>query len=215
MGQATFQDWFSLPTEELAGAAVATLSNRRASLALAESCTGGLVAAAITSIPGSSAVFGLGLVTYSNAAKTRLLGVPKELIAAHGAVSAECVRAMAHGAMNLAGADAAVAVSGIAGPDGGSTEMPVGTVWFGVACGRGLGESVRERVTGIAGGTGRHIRAASVRGSAAGAENSEAVTVELAAVCIQFDGDRESIRAQASKAALALLMLAIGEQGSS
>lgn len=102
-------------------------------LATAESCTGGMVAAAITSVPGSSAVLDRGFVTYSNAAKTELLGVPAALINAVGAVSEEVARHMAQGAKQRAGTSLAVSVTGIAGPDGGSPEKPVGTVWFGLA----------------------------------------------------------------------------------
>lgn len=102
-------------------------------IATAESCTGGLISGAITAVPGSSAVLGFGFVTYSNAAKTDLLGVPAELLAVHGAVSEEVAGAMAKGALTRAKTDLAVGVTGIAGPDGGSKEKPVGTVCFGLA----------------------------------------------------------------------------------
>ncbi len=102
-------------------------------LATAESCTGGMVAAAITSVPGSSAVLDRGFVTYSNTAKTELLGVPAGLIDADGAVSETVAGRMAQGAKQRAGVDLAVSVTGIAGPDGGSPQKPVGTVWFGLA----------------------------------------------------------------------------------
>lgn len=101
-----------------------------ASLATAESCTGGGIAEAVTRIPGSSAWFGLGWVTYSNEAKSRELGVAPELLHQQGAVSEAVVRAMAAGARTRADATWAVAVSGIAGPDGGSAGKPVGTVWI-------------------------------------------------------------------------------------
>ena len=101
-------------------------------IATAESCTGGMVAAAITDVPGSSAVFDRGFVTYSNAAKTAMLGVPAETIAAHGAVSEEVARAMAEGALSHSEADLAVSVTGIAGP-GGSEHKPEGRVCFGLA----------------------------------------------------------------------------------
>jgi nicotinamide-nucleotide amidase len=100
-------------------------------LATAESCTGGMIAAACTDLSGSSAWFERGFVTYSNAAKTEMLGVPTELIAQHGAVSEAVVRSMAEGAVTRSRAQVAVAVTGVAGPSGGSLEKPVGTVWLG------------------------------------------------------------------------------------
>lgn len=99
----------------------------------AESCTGGLVAALLTEIAGSSAVVERGFVTYSNEAKTELIGVPAALIAAHGAVSEPVARAMAEGALAHSRADVAVAITGIAGPSGGSAAKPVGLVHFGLA----------------------------------------------------------------------------------
>lgn len=102
-------------------------------VAAAESCTGGLVSAAITEIAGSSAVLERGFVTYSNAAKAELLGVPVAIIANHRAVSAETAEAMARGALLNAHAGVAVSITGIAGPDGGSADKPVGLVWFGLA----------------------------------------------------------------------------------
>jgi len=102
-------------------------------LATAESCTGGLISATCTDLAGSSAWFERGLVTYSNAAKTELLGVDPALIAQHGAVSDAVVRAMVQGALKHAHAQVAVAVTGVAGPGGGSADKPVGTVWFGFA----------------------------------------------------------------------------------
>jgi nicotinamide-nucleotide amidase len=102
-------------------------------VATAESCTGGMVSAALTDVPGSSEVFDRGFVTYSNAAKTDLLGVPAAIIAAHGAVSMETAVAMAEGALRHSLADVAVAITGVAGPGGGSAEKPVGLVHFGCA----------------------------------------------------------------------------------
>jgi nicotinamide-nucleotide amidase len=102
-------------------------------LATAESCTGGLVAAALTEVPGASAAFLGGAVTYSDEMKTTILGVDPTLIATFGAVSDVVAREMACGARDVSGADLAVSVTGIAGPDGGSAEKPVGTVWFGIA----------------------------------------------------------------------------------
>jgi len=107
-------------------------------LASAESCTGGMIAAACTDLAGSSAWFERGFVSYSNAAKTELLGVPTGLIATHGAVSEAVARAMAQGALAHAHAQCAVAVTGVAGPSGGSADKPVGTVWFAWATPGGL-----------------------------------------------------------------------------
>lgn len=103
---------------------------RGAMLATAESCTGGLIAAACTELAGSSAWFERGFVTYSNQAKTELLGVSPVLIERHGAVSEEVARAMAEGALQRAAVQVAVSVTGIAGPSGGSVDKPVGTVWL-------------------------------------------------------------------------------------
>jgi len=102
-------------------------------LAAAESCTGGLVTALLTEIAGSSDVVERGFVTYSNAAKHELLGVPDEMLAAHGAVSEPVARAMAEGALARSSADVAVAVTGVAGPDGGTAAKPVGLVHFAAA----------------------------------------------------------------------------------
>lgn len=102
-------------------------------LATAESCTGGMIAAALTDIAGASAVLDRGFVAYSNDAKHEMLGVPINLIAQHGAVSGEVARAMAEGALAHSRADISVSVTGIAGPGGGTEEKPVGLVWFGLA----------------------------------------------------------------------------------
>jgi nicotinamide-nucleotide amidase len=112
------------------GLLVRSLREKGWKIATAESCTGGLVAAAITDVAGSSDVFDRGFVTYSNAAKTEMLGVPAELIAKHGAVSVEVAQAMADGALNHSNADLAIAITGIAGPSGGTAEKPVGLVYF-------------------------------------------------------------------------------------
>jgi nicotinamide-nucleotide amidase len=109
------------------------LLKRQWMLATAESCTGGMIAAACTDLAGSSAWFERGFVTYSNAAKTELLGVDAALITTHGAVSEPVIRAMVLGALTHSHAQVAVAVTGIAGPSGGSEEKPVGTVWLGWA----------------------------------------------------------------------------------
>ncbi|MDR2857227.1 MAG: CinA family protein [Novosphingobium sp.] len=126
-------------------------------VALAESCTGGLVCAAITEIAGSSAVLDRGFVTYSNAAKRDLLAVPGAIIDTCGAVSLETARAMAQGALRHSGADVAVAISGIAGPDGGSAMKPVGTVVFARAVrGREEADAEERRLDGSSRAAVRH-----------------------------------------------------------
>lgn len=121
-----------LPQEVIDLARRVVEANRAAGrkIAIAESCTGGLVAAAITEIPGSSAVLDRAFVTYSNEAKRETLGVAGDVIDAFGAVSIACVYAMAQGALENSDADVAVAISGIAGPDGGTEQKPIGTVVF-------------------------------------------------------------------------------------
>jgi nicotinamide-nucleotide amidase len=109
------------------------LTERQWTLSAAESCTGGFVSKRLTDVPGSSAYTTLNLVTYSNEAKQKVLQVPESIIKAHGAVSAECARSMAIGVRKFSGADLGVSVTGIAGPDGGSAEKPVGLVYFGLA----------------------------------------------------------------------------------
>lgn len=115
--------------DEVVGVAAA-LTQRGQTLAFAESCTGGLLAKLATDLPGSSRWFERGLVTYSNVAKTELLGVPPSIFESDGAVSEACVRAMSEGLMQHSPADWGASVSGIAGPDGGSPGRPVGTVWM-------------------------------------------------------------------------------------
>lgn len=116
-----------------AGRVVAKLRAAHLKVATVESCTGGLIAGAITSVAGSSDVFDQGFVTYANSAKTAMVGVDAGLIREYGAVSAEVGRAMADGALKTAEADVAVAVTGIAGPGGGTPEKPVGLVFIGIA----------------------------------------------------------------------------------
>ena len=118
------------------------LKARGATVTTAESCTGGWVAKVITDIAGSTAWFERGFVTYSNEAKAQMIGVREETLAQHGAVE------MAIGALKAARADYAVSISGIAGPDGGSEEKPVGTVWFAFATARGEGITRRECFSG-------------------------------------------------------------------
>jgi nicotinamide-nucleotide amidase len=148
------------------------LAGRGQRIATAESCTGGLIAALLTESPGSSAWFDRGFVTYSNAAKIESLGVPADLLARFGAVSEPVVRSMATGALTRSEAGLAIAVSGIAGPGGGSTEKPVGTVCVAWA-----------------------IRAAHRAGPAA-------ATLKVVAVSARFPGDRHSVRMFTARLAL-------------
>jgi nicotinamide-nucleotide amidase len=129
-------------------------------LATAESCTGGLLAGAITSIAGSSDVFEQGFITYANSAKAAMIGVDRALIERHGAVSTEVAGAMAEGALRTAAADVAASITGIAGPGGGTAEKPVGLVFIGVAS-RNSATSVRRFEFGDIGRQG--VRLASVR----------------------------------------------------
>ncbi|AKJ26969.1 CinA family protein [Caldimonas brevitalea] len=149
----------SVDTDTLATQLGLVLAARGLRLVTAESCTGGLIAGACTSVAGSSDWFERGYVTYSNEAKTELLGVPAEMIARHGAVSREVAMGMAMGALQHARAQVAVSVTGIAGPGGGSEAKPVGTVWFGF--GRGdapvSAECVRFK------GDRREVRSGAVR----------------------------------------------------
>lgn len=134
--------------DDLVPRAEALLAAARAKglmIATAESCTGGLVAALLTEVPGSSDVVDRGFVTYSNAAKTDLVGVPADLLAAHGAVSEQVARAMAEGAVARSRADVAVSITGIAGPGGGSAAKPVGLVHFAAAVREGETVHVERR----------------------------------------------------------------------
>jgi nicotinamide-nucleotide amidase len=139
---------FDPDTLALAEAVLTACRARRWRVATAESCTGGLVAAALTEVAGSSDVVERGFVTYSNAAKSELLGVPAETIAAHGAVSAETAAAMAQGAVARAGVDLAVSVTGLAGPRGGTPEKPVGLVYLGIATRDGAAKVERRLLPG-------------------------------------------------------------------
>jgi nicotinamide-nucleotide amidase len=127
--------------QALAGTVARKLTAAGARLATAESCTGGWIAKACTDLPGSSRWFLGGAVAYADAAKGVLLGVPASVLAGHGAVSEPVVRAMAQGALERFGADYSIAVSGVAGPDGGTPDKPVGTVWFAWGCRGPGGES--------------------------------------------------------------------------
>jgi nicotinamide-nucleotide amidase len=152
--------FFGEDGETLEGAVARLLEERGATLALAESCTGGLLAKRLTDMPGSSAYFTEALVTYSNESKERLLGVPHALIAEHGAVSEAVAREMAEGARRVSGADYGLSVTGVAGPDGGTEEKPVGLVFVGISDAEGTfaekvdltawarsRDSIRERST--------------------------------------------------------------------
>ncbi len=131
------------PLQQIAAALLA----RKQALATAESCTGGLLGAALTGLPGSSAWYLGGIVAYSNSLKTRLLGVSPAILTARGAVSPETAQAMAEGARAQTGADFAISITGIAGPDGGTKEKPVGLVYMAVAAPRGTA-SFEHRFSG-------------------------------------------------------------------
>lgn len=161
-------------------AVFALLKARGLTLSVAESCTGGGLGALLTSVPGSSSVFERGYLTYSNAAKTDLLGVPEEVLKTFGAVSEETVLAMAQGCLRRSGASHACAITGIAGPDGGTPEKPVGTVWIAVA---GQASSVGAPVE-------------------AGGSNSTGDRQTFHARRFQFRGDRHAVRQRSTYAAL-------------
>ena|SRR5579862_4926688 len=160
----------------------------------AESCTGGWIAKAFTDVAGSSRWFECGYVTYSNEAKARDLGVSWRTLKEHGAVSEPTVREMAAGALRATGADVSIAVSGIAGPDGGSAEKPVGTVWF----------CVGLRVAGVSGAGGVGIGASAAAGP--GPTAAAGPDVELIAEGQLFGGDREAVRRAAVQRALELVL---------
>ncbi len=141
-GQSLSKD--ELPATALIGLVADLLLKKQWLLAAAESCTGGMISAACTDLAGSSNWFERGFVTYSDAAKTELLGVDAALIARHGAVSEEVARAMVQGAIAQSCAQVAVAVTGVAGPTGGSVAKPVGTVWFGWATPAGVISEMRR-----------------------------------------------------------------------
>jgi nicotinamide-nucleotide amidase len=162
----------------------------------AESCTGGWIAKAFTDVAGSSRWFECGYVTYSDAAKVRDLGVSSRTLNEHGAVSEATVREMAAGALRISGADISIAVSGIAGPDGGSAEKPVGTVWFCVGR-RGAG----SRVTGFG------EAAVDVGPGGPGGPNApEGAGFELIAEGEIFAGDRDTVRRASVKRALEMVL---------
>ena len=133
--------------DELASRVIEIFRAKGLSLALAESCTGGMIAETITNVAGASDIFYGSAVTYVNSAKEHILGVAHETLEKHGAVSSECAEEMACGARSVYGADVAMSVTGIAGPGGGSEGKPVGTVWFGLATKDGA-ETFRRRFDG-------------------------------------------------------------------
>ena len=133
--------------DELASCVIEIFREKGLSLALAESCTGGMIAETITNVAGASDIFYGSAVTYVNSAKEHILGVARETLEKHGAVSSECAEEMACGARRVYGADVAMSVTGIAGPGGGSEAKPVGTVWFGLATKDGV-ETFRRRFDG-------------------------------------------------------------------
>jgi len=162
--QLTDQDWDDAALAALALRVADALRHHQSRLATAESCTGGWIAKLLTDLPGSSAVFGYGYVSYADAAKHACLGVSLESLAVHGAVSAEVAEQMATGARLASGAEIAVAVSGIAGPDGGTEAKPVGTVWLAFA---GPGVSLDSHCLQLA-GSRDSIRRQSVAAALAG-----------------------------------------------
>lgn len=135
------------PQLEIASAVAQALMNRGWKIALAESCTGGLVCASLTDLAGSSDWFERGYITYSNAAKSECLNVPAETIESFGAVSEQVAKAMAEGALRNANVNAAISITGIAGPTGGSPEKPVGTVCFGWAVKESIGDDLVNTIT--------------------------------------------------------------------
>ena len=145
----------------LAEALVSELIAANVQVATAESCTGGWIAKSLTDIAGSSQCFGYGIVSYSNDAKVSLLGVRRDTLDERGAVSEQTVREMVRGALRVSDADFAVAVSGIAGPDGGTEDKPVGTVWFGWGEGSGDDQSIDVELHRFRGGR-ESIRSQSV-----------------------------------------------------
>ena len=124
------------------------LTEKQIIITTAESCTGGLVSAALTHQAGASKYFDRGFITYSNEAKHEMLGVPENIIEGHGAVSAECAEAMAEGALKSSNAGIAISITGIAGPGGGTEEKPIGTVFFGYAVNNGTKGTLHKQFEG-------------------------------------------------------------------
>jgi nicotinamide-nucleotide amidase len=141
-------EFYSDSDADLARALIELLRARGQTIATAESCTGGALASAITDVPGASDVFGHGFVTYANEAKSKHLGVGKSMLDTHGAVSEQVALVMAKGALAASGANVAISLTGIAGPDGGTEEKPVGTLWIGLARSDGFSLARRHRFLG-------------------------------------------------------------------
>ena len=190
------------PQEDTVLALGDALRSRHWKLTTAESCTGGLIAAACTSVAGSSDWFERGFVTYSNAAKVEAIGVTAALIAAHGAVSAEVARAMAEGALAHAHADLAVAVTGIAGPGGATPGKPVGTVWLAIAR---RGASV-EAAAGIGADVGVHAGGAGPAGNGGTGGGDADRGIETVTELLSLSGDRTQVREQTVEHALQRLL---------
>lgn len=177
------------------------LSRKGYLFATAESCTGGLIAGACTDMPGSSAWFAGGVVAYADEVKLRLLDVPKELLRNYGAVSEPVVRRMALGALAACGAQAAVAVSGIAGPDGGTPDKPVGTVWIAYAV------VEQPSTTGVCAPDALMLESMSGQTEDYDApfretDDCEVISITQAAECHYFQGNRVDVRLATVEAAL-------------
>lgn len=172
------RSWYPAQLAQLLEPLASLFTANRWKISTAESCTGGMLAAAITQVPGSSAWFDQGVVTYSNNAKSTMLDVDTSILESHGAVSDACVAAMAVGALRRSGANVAVSVSGIAGPDGSTPGKPVGTVWIGWAF----------RTTPLGG----NARPGSQSGGALHDPEIDVIT-ELR----HWEGDRQAVREQA------------------
>ncbi len=168
------------------------LRERGLTLATAESCTGGLVGSLVTDVPGSSHYYCGGVVAYSNEVKVRLLGVRRATLKRYGAVSAQTATEMAEGVRNRTGADIGVAVTGIAGPGGGTRKKPVGLVYIAIAAGASRSQQPERRRPKAGFGTGR--------------PRDKSLRAEVRSQAFRFKGDRKTIRRRAAAAALALVM---------
>lgn len=193
------------PLRDLAARILERCLHAGVTIATAESCTGGLVGDALTDVPGSSASYLGGVVAYGDAAKAALLGVPRAILAAHGAVSAQAARAMAVGARSALGADVAVAITGIAGPGGGTAEKPVGLAYVAVADARGVevrrhgwtGDRAANKAASAAAALElleAHVAWLVASSSPAGATASERPSAEAASECAAGADPRPAAR---------------------